>query len=132
MEEDKFKKLFADFEPELSSDAVFEERLERKLDNVEIIRRNNAVVLSNTKKAVAIAALVGFVVGILLAPAVPYLSGLVSEWLMTLPEETVLSVLAANFPTFAWLIVAAASVICAINTYDLSLSLLRPKDSSAE
>ncbi len=57
MEDDKLKSLFTNFEPELSSDFKFMNKLERNLNSVEIIKRHTAEVRSRNKKAVAIAAL---------------------------------------------------------------------------
>ncbi len=63
MEDDKLKSLFTNFEPELSSDFKFMNKLERNLNSVEIIKRHTAEVRSRNKKAVAIAAFAGFIVG---------------------------------------------------------------------
>ena len=59
----ELKSLFTNFEPELSSDFKFMNKLERNLNSVEIIKRHTAEVRSRNKKAVAIAAFAGFIVG---------------------------------------------------------------------
>lgn len=68
MEDDKLKFLFTNFEPELSSDFKFMNKLERNLNSVEIIKRHTAEVRSRNKKAVAIAAFAGFIVGFVNVP----------------------------------------------------------------
>lgn len=129
MEDDKLKFLFANFEPELSSDFRFMNKLQRNLNSVEMIKQHNAEVRARSKKAVAIAALVGFIVGFLFSLSLPYLSHAVSNWQLTLPSESMLNTFANNFTTIAWLVIGGTSVIAALNSYEISLSLLKPKES---
>ena len=129
MEDDKLKSLFANFEPELSPDFRFMNKLQRNLNSVEMIKQHNAEVRARSKKAVAIAALVGFIVGFLFSLSLPYLSHAVSNWQLTLPSESMLNTFANNFTTIAWLVIGGSSVIAALNSYEISLSLLNPKES---
>ena len=50
MEDDKFKSLFSNFDPELSSDTQFMGRLERNLNSVEIIKQHIAESKSQNKR----------------------------------------------------------------------------------
>ncbi len=131
MEDDKLKSLFSNFEPELSSDFQFLNKLHRNLNSVEIIKRHAAEVRSRNKKAVAIAAFVGFIVGFLFSLSLPYLSNAVSDWQLTLPDESMINTFANNFTIIAWLVIGSTSVLAAINTYEVSISLLKPKESTA-
>lgn len=131
MEDDKFKFLFSDFEPELSSDSQFMNKLQQNLNSVEIIKQHTAEVRARCKKAVVIAAFVGFIVGFLFSLSLPYLSEVVSNWQLTLPSESVMSTLANNFTTIAWLVIGGTSVLAALNSYEISLSLLKPKETTA-
>lgn len=131
MEEDKIKSLFSNFEPELSSDFQFMNKLQRNLNSVDLIKRHNAEVHSRSRKAIAIAAVVGFIVGFLFSQALPYLSETVANWQLTLPSESVMNAFANNFTTIAWLIIGGMSVSAALSSYEISLSLLKPKESSA-
>lgn len=130
MEDDKLKSLFSDFEPELSSDFLFMNKLQRNLNSVEIIRRHSAEVRARSRKAVAIAAFVGFIVGFLCSWTLPYLSVAVSNWQLTLPSESMLYAFANNFSLIAWIVVGGTSVLAALNTYEVSLSLLKPKETA--
>lgn len=132
MEDDKLKSLFSSFEPELSSDFQFLNKLQRNLNSVEIIKQHAAEVKSRNKKAVAIASFVGFVVGFLFSLSLPYLSVTVSDWQLTLPNESVMKTFASNFTTIAWIVIGSTSVLAAFNTYEISLSLLKPKESTTE
>lgn len=93
MEDDKLKSLFSNFEPELSSDFLFMNKLQRNLNSVELIKQHTAEVRSRSRKAVAIAAIVGFIVGFLFSLSLPYLTDAVSNWQLTLPSESVMNVL---------------------------------------
>lgn len=131
MEDDKLKSLFSDFEPELSSDFQFMSKLERNLNSVEIIKQHTAEVRSRNKKAVVIAAFVGFIVGFVFSLSLPYLSNAVSDWQLTLPSESMMYTFANNFTIIAWIVIGGTSVLAALNTYEISLSLLKPKESAA-
>ncbi|RXE72596.1 hypothetical protein [Duncaniella freteri] len=131
MEDDKLKSLFSNFEPELSSDFLFMNKLQRNLNSVELIKQHTAEVRSRSRKAVAIAAIVGFIVGFLFSLSLPYLTDAVSNWQLTLPSESVMNVFANNFTIIAWLVIGGTSVFAALNSYEVSLSLLRPKEANA-
>ena len=125
MEDDKLKSLFSDFDPELSSDFSFMNKLERNLNSVELIKRHASEVRSRCRKAVVIAAFVGFIVGYLFSLTLPYLSAAVSTWQLTLPRESVMNAFADYFTTIAWIVIGTTSVLAALNSYEISLSLLK-------
>ncbi|MDE5653068.1 MAG: hypothetical protein K2I48_06325 [Muribaculaceae bacterium] len=125
MEDDKLKSLFSDFDPELSSDFSFMNKLERNLNSVELIKRHASEVRSRCRKAVVIAAFVGFIVGYLFSLTLPYLSAAVSTWQLTLPRESMMNAFADCFTTIAWIVIGATSVLAALNSYEISLSLLK-------
>lgn len=125
MEDDKLKSLFENFEPELSSDIQFVNKLQQNLNSVEIIKRHTAEVRACNRKAVAIAAIVGFIVGFLFSLSLPYMSEAVSNWQLTLPRESMLNTFADNFTIIAWLVIGGTSVLAALNSYEISLSLLK-------
>ena len=131
MEDDKLKSLFSNFEPELSSDFLFMNKLQRNLNSVELIKQHTAEVRSRSRKAVAIAAIVGFIVGFLFSLSLPYLTDAISNWQLTLPSESIRNVFANNFTIIAWLVIGGTSVFAALNSYEVSLSLLRPKEANA-
>ena len=128
MEDDKLKSLFAEFQPELSSDRQFMNRLERNMESVEIVKRRGEEMRARNRRAVTVAAVVGFVVGFLFSLTLPYLSGVVAGWQLTLPEESVTSVLADWFAVISWVVIGAVAVTAAINTYDMMTSKPIPID----
>ena len=128
MEEDKLKSLFAEFRPELPSDSQFMDRLTRNMESVEIVKRRVEEMRARNRRAVTVAAVVGFVVGFLFSLTLPYLSGVVAGWQLTLPEESVTSVLADWFAVISWVVIGAVAVTAAINTYDMMTSKPIPID----
>lgn len=106
--------LFADYRPDLTSDFVFMQRLERNLDAVEIVRERNEATRRRGRRALVAAALAGFVVGALLTLAVPYMTKAVNDLL----SSTVLESLPARTGYLAsWLIAAAATMFASVTTF---------------
>lgn len=127
MDDDKIKDLFANFNPELSSDSLFMNRLQRNMDRVELVHRHNAEQRSRNKKAVAIAAFIGFLIGSLFTLTLPYLGDALASMHIERPDSQFISFMSQYYLTLGLLIVGATSVFAAVNAYDLSLFLLRPK-----
>ncbi|MBD5209928.1 MAG: hypothetical protein HDS77_01460 [Bacteroidales bacterium] len=127
MEDEKIKSLFSNYDPELSSDASFMSKLERNLDTVEIIRKHTSEVRSRYRKALAFAAVAGFIVGYLFSLTLPYLNKTIANWKLSLANDSFCITIAENFSILSWIIIAGASVFAALNTYELSLSLLKTK-----
>ena len=130
MEDEKIKSLFSNFEPELPSDFGFMSELQRKLDAVEAIKQHAEELKARNRKAVAIAALVGFVVGFLFSLSLPYLSDWVARWQMSLSESSLLYSLTGNFNVVIWTVIGATSVFAAVNSYEVSMALLKPKGTT--
>ena len=130
MDDDKIKDLFGNFDPELSSDSLFMSRLQRNMDRVEFVHRHNAEQRSRNKKAVAIAAFIGFLIGSLFSLTLPYLGDALESMHLERPDSQFISFMSQYYLTLGLLIVGATSVFAAVNAYDLSLFLLRPKDTT--
>ena len=130
MEDDKFKSLFSNFDPELSSDTQFMGRLERNLNSVEIIKQHIAESRARNKKAVTIGVVVGFIVGFLFSLSLPYLNSTVSDWQLSLPDASVMKTFADNFTIIAWAVIGSTSVFAALNTYEISLSMLKQTEAA--
>lgn len=127
MEDDKIKSLFSNFEPELSSDFQFMSKLQQNLNSVELIKRHTAEMRSVNKKAVAVAAIAGFIVGFLFSLTLPFLTDAVSNWQLNLPDESILNTFANNFTTIFWIVIGGTSVLSSLNTYEIAQTLLQPQ-----
>lgn len=125
MEDDKLKDLFVNFKPELSSDFSFLTKLKNNLEQVELIKQHNEEIAARRKKAVAIAACAGFVVGFLFSLALLYLGNAMENTQVSLPTGTFLKMIMDNYLIAAWLIIGAATVLISLNVYDISMSLMQ-------
>ncbi len=77
MEQDDIKKIFDDFAPELDSDENFMAIFQRNINAAELIRRHSILMRRRNKRALVIASLAGFVIGVLFSLALPWVSGIV-------------------------------------------------------
>lgn len=123
-EEDKIKGLFSGFDPDLSSDSRFMSRLESNMRAVDLIKEHNRELLKMNRKAVMIAAVVGFVCGFLFSMAMPAIGEAMMKLRQTVEAGSFLSVVAHNYLPITWAIIATVSRFIAINTFELSLFLL--------
>ena len=128
MEEDKLKDLFKSYDPELSSSRDFIERLERNLNAVELIHRDNAAVLKRNRIAVAIASVAGFITGVVFTLSLPYIEVFVNTLLSSLLSAFRLPDVLYSNQVVSWLLVGAISVFVGLNTYTITLSLLPSRD----
>lgn len=130
MEEDKLKDIFKDFNPDLSSDNDFMSRLERCMDAVGMVKRQNAETLRRSKRAVAWAALAGFVAGVVMTILQPYIfkwmGGL--DFTISIPSVTTVAI---NPGLIVWIATAAISVFIAYNTYEIASSQLSTRQQPA-
>lgn len=132
MEDEQIKQLFENFQPQLPSDNEFFERLERNLKSVEIIKKHTEEATARRSKAAIIAACMGFIAGFLFSLALPHLATAVTNLQLSMPSSLFLSVLADRFMIIAWSAVGLTSALIAVNTYELSLSLLNPRSPGHE
>lgn len=128
MEDDKLKDLFRSFDPGVSDDTRFMERLEKNIDSVEMIRQHNAAVQRRNRRAVAAAALTGFAVGFVFALAMPWLLDAISNMALSIPEAGLSRIVSNNTNQIAWAIAALTSALISMNAYDLSLSLQKARE----
>ena len=64
-EDDKLREIFSGFEPDMQPDSVFMSRLERNIEQVELIKRQLTATRSRSRRAVVAATFTGFVFGVL-------------------------------------------------------------------
>ncbi len=123
MEEDSIKKLFDGFNPELTSDTMFMSRLQRNMEAVELVKRNSAAVRRRNKTAVVVAALAGFVTGVLLTLLLPHICSWFSTIELYLPGLN-MQPLTLDTQLLYWLAAAMVSGITAHNAYEITISRL--------
>lgn len=123
MEDDKLKKLFSDFEPDISSDFQFMTKLQRNMNAVEIVRQHTSAQRKRCRTAVLIAAVSGFISGVILT----LLFSLIEDWITTIQISIThlsISPISIDSRLIAYIVMAAVSVITALNAYEIAMARL--------
>ena len=125
MEEERIKDLFQEYDPLLSSSMDFIECLERNLDTMEIIHRENAAAMKRNRIAVAAAAAAGFITGVIFTLMFPYIKALIQSMMAAVLTEFCLPYTHPTeyAMTISWLLIGGISVFSALNTYNIILAL---------
>lgn len=130
MDDDKIKDLFNDFHPELSSSFLFMDRLKKNIEVAEIVRQQSVALKRRNRIAVSIAALCGFVMGVILTLLFPLVGDWVSTINVSLPHLHI-STLIVDYSFMAWFVMAGVCVITALNAYEIAMARLTLLDSRA-
>lgn len=118
MQEDTLKDIFKNYEPELSSRMDFMNRLEKNLDAVELIHKENANAMKRNRLAVIAASASGFISGILFSLLIPFINQFISELCSRITTDIQLLNKIADYQQVAmWLIIGGISVIISLYTY---------------
>lgn len=124
MDNDNLKELFGNFNPDLSSGSDFIARLQQRMDTIEMVRQYNAELRRRNRIAVMIAALAGFIMGVVLTLLMP----LIGDWIATFRLSVPGHAFNIDLHYIAWVLLAAVSMITALNTYEIALARLAPRD----
>lgn len=127
MEEDKIKDIFSKFEPPLTSDFQFMNRVETNMRSVEFVKEHGAKLRVMNRKAVAIAAVVGFICGMLFSLALPSIGEAMINLRQNVDPGSFLGFMARNYLPIVWAMIAGVSGFVACNTFELSVFLLERK-----
>ena len=110
------RQLFADFKPQQTSSTQFMQRLDIKLDAVEMIRSRLDAQRQRSRRALAISGLCGIVTGILLTICFPSIAGMLTAMLDSFKYSADLPI--ASILT--WVLIAAATAAIATAAYNLT------------
>ncbi len=123
MDDDKIKDLFKGFDPELSSDFMFLDRLQQKMDAVELAKQYHRSMRKRSRMAIAIAALAGFIVGVVCTLAFPLISAWMADIDISLPLYDGVSL--DEVPhVLGYILLAGVSVITSLNVYEIAMARL--------
>lgn len=125
MEDDKLKNLFAAFQPELSPDNEFMEKLERNLATVEVVREQIALGRKKNRVAVMVAAIAGFIFGAVSVLAYPTLLNMVHTILIGVSSSDYQFSIYENICTY--ILIAVALVVIAYSAYDITMLAVERK-----
>jgi hypothetical protein len=126
MEDDKLRNLFNDFQPELSSSSQFMAKLQKNMEMVEILKQHDIALKKRNKLAVVIAAVSGFVMGVILTLLFPLIGDRVSTFSVSLMH---ISNMTIDYSFVGWIVMAGACIITALNAYEIALAKLAPKET---
>lgn len=121
MEDEKIKEIFENFTPDLSSDLLFIEKLQRNLEAVELIKQHSECLRRRNKIAVWVSAFCGFVAGLLFMSLIPVMD----DWMATICFR--LPYFSGDFGAevlhfITWAVAAIVCSITAYNAYIITLS----------
>lgn len=123
MEEDKLHRLFDQYNPTLSADCDFMKRLEHNLEAVELVKQRVELMHRKNRMAVIVAAITGFVFGLLSTFCYPYLT----VWLNSLTFEAAdMARFVADYGNVAvWGIISLMVGVVTYCAYDITLIATR-------
>lgn len=118
MEDDNLRDIFKEFNPKLTEDYLFMNRLRHNLDSVELIKERNAQFKLRNRFAFIIASLAGLIMGLSFSLMFP----IIKEWLETMSASydgnSILGSLADHSLIVFWILNALISMTGAICVYD--------------
>lgn len=127
MEDKDLKDLFQSYAPDIESDTSFIYKLERAMDSVEMIRDRQQLVRRRQRRAMAVAAAVGFLSGVIASIVLPLFgaSPLSYDPTCHLQVECMSNLMVS--PIYYWAFIGIISVLMTFTSYDLTLGLQRAK-----
>lgn len=124
MEDKDLRQLFQSFQPELSSDTRFMSTLLANMQKVEFLRHQQEIARRQNRIAVTVAAVIGFISGVLFMLAMPYISAFIATLASRIPSSLpALADVTGILPLLTWLIVGLITVTLSVSSYQLTLSL---------
>lgn len=113
----RLQQLFEDYHPALDSDDRFMRRVRQQLAVVDMLRREQAALKARSRKAIAAAAVAGFVAGVTFTIMLPYVGSLAAHIHSLIPLLDY-DMISQALNVLTWLIVGVTSVAVALNTYE--------------
>lgn len=123
MEDDKIREIFESYRPTLQPSVEFMAELDRRMRAVESVKRKVAAMRRRNRVAVVVAALSGFLAGVIATLLFPVIGQWIAAYSEQLPSTWFPNVeLVCDIAE--WVIAATACVITAYNAYGFTLSHL--------
>lgn len=121
MEDENIKELFQRFQPDMSSDSLFLNRLKRNMEAVEIVKQHSSAVRRRNRIAVTVAALCGVVTGLIMGLLLQIISQSEFTIDLALPASNFIG-FRFNWQIIGWMIAAIACALTANNVYELMMA----------
>lgn len=124
MEDKDIQQLFQAYQPKLSSEREFMSTVTASMRKVEFLKRQQEAVRRQNRIAVAVAAVTGFVAGVVFMLLMPYISAFIDsvagEFFSVF---RILGEAADPVPVLSWVIVGMTTVLLSISSYHVALSI---------
>jgi hypothetical protein len=101
-------------------------KLQKNMEMVEILKQHDIALKKRNKLAVVIAAVIGFVMGVILTLLFPLIGDRVSTFSVSLMH---ISNMTIDYSFVGWIVMAGACIITALNAYEIALAKLAPKET---
>lgn len=124
MEDKDIQLLFQSYRPKLSSDQRFMSTLIANMQKVEFLKRQQEAARRHNRVAVAVAAVTGFLAGVVFMLLMPYISAFLDLFAGQFLSAFRIAVsLSASIPVLSWIIVGMTTVFLSISSYYAALFL---------
>lgn len=127
MDDDKIKELFQSFNPEMSADSLFLSKLKKNMEAVELVKRHTEAMRRRNRVAVCVAALAGFVMGVILTLLFPIIGDAVTSFDIAISNYGIYD-LKIDWRIVGWIVTGGACVLTAMNAYEITVSKMTPKE----
>jgi len=132
MEDKDLQKLFQSFQPELSSDSRFMDTLLANMKKVEFLKRQQAIARRQNRIAVAVAAVTGFVAGVVFMLVMPYVSAFLLAVAAHIPSVLPsIANVSGILSVVTWFMVGLITVTLSVSSYRLTVTLLSLKSGQS-
>ena len=125
MVDENIRKLFSDYNPDVSSSPMFMHRLKKSMDAVEIVRQHQIMLKKRNRVAIVIAALCGLLTGFSLSFAFPAASLWISRIAASFPTVPLMNA-TIDYRFVLWVIIAGITCLVAYQSYMAAMSRLYP------
>ena len=125
-DKDRLDEIFKSFDPDLSSDYLFMQKLMKNMRSVEIIKENNYRLRRHNKMAACISGVTGFITGVVFTLFLPYIRNFFAEInpeILFLNNYNFTNILDRD--VVAWIVVSATSILAALGSYGFVISRLK-------
>lgn len=130
-DDSRIKALFDSFNPATAADdASFIDRLQHSMRAVEMVQQQASAAHRLHKRALAIAAAVGMVVGFALSLAMPWFSNIITATNVSLTSFISVADTRLIIKVAAWGIIATIAAILAYNVYEVIAIKGRPRHTT--
>lgn len=123
MNNDNLKSLFDDFNPGLTPDDRFMSRLEQNLRSVEVVKEQIATAQKKKRLPIIIAALTGFIAGLLCTLAYPFLHTTLNNLAHAGTEAA--ARIAEYSPLIIWTLICLVTGTLTYFAYDLTQAVTK-------